>query len=90
MTPHQAQLTRHAVAIMTAWMDDEGDSRFGIETVADILADRDDGDLFRAAVEVIGGFVNLTGLLMLHLYSETGQDENETLQLLAAEISSVA
>lgn len=88
MTPHQADLTRQAVAIMTAWMDNQGDSTFGIQTVADILEDRQDGDLFTAAIEVIGGFVNLTGLLMLQRYSDTGQDERTTLQLVAADISS--
>jgi hypothetical protein len=90
MTPHQADLTRQAVAIMTAWLECEGDSRFGIQTIADILDDRDDGDLFTAAVELIAGFVNLTGLLMLQRYSDTGQDEGSTLRLLAADISSAA
>lgn len=90
MTPHQADLTHQAVAIMTAWMDSEGDPAFGIQTVTDILQERDDGDLFTAAIEVIGGFVNLTGLLMLQRHSDTGQDERATLQMVAADISSEA
>jgi len=90
MKPRQAELTRQAVAIMTAWVDSEGDSSFGIETLTDILQERDDGDVFTGAVEVIGGFVNLTGLLMIQRYRDTGQDELATLRLVAADITSAA
>jgi hypothetical protein len=90
MKPRQAELTHQAVAIMTAWLDSEGDSSFGIETLIDILQERDDGDVFTGAVEVIGGFVNLTGLLMIQRYRDTGQDELATLRLVAADITSAA
>ena len=90
MTPRQADLTRQAVAIMTAWMDSGDDSSLGTETLTDILQERDDGDVFKGAIEVIGGFVNLTGLLMIQRYRDTGQDELATLQLVAADISSTA
>lgn len=90
MKPHQADLTRQAVAIMTAWVDDGGDSSFGIETLTNILQERDDGDVFKGAVEVIGGFVNLTGLLMIQRYRDTGQDELATLQQVAADINPAA
>jgi len=90
MTPHQADLTRQAVAIMTAWMDCEDDSSLGTETLTDILQERADGDVFKGAIEVIGGFVNLTGLLIVQRYRETGEDELATLQMLGANITSAA
>jgi hypothetical protein len=90
MKPHQADLTRQALAIMTAWLDGGGDSSFGIETLTDILQERDDGDVFTRAVEVIGGFVNLTGLLMIQRYRDTGEDELVTLQLVAADLNAAA
>ena len=88
MKPRQADLTRQAVAIMTAWVDSGEDSTLGIKTLTDILQERDDGDVFKGAIEVIGGFVNLTGLLMIQRYRDTGQDELATLQLVGADISS--
>jgi hypothetical protein len=90
MKPHQADLTRQAVAIMTAWVDSGDDSSLGIRTLTDILQERDDGDVFNGAIEVIGGFVNLTALLMIQRYRDTGQDELATLQLVGADISSAA
>jgi hypothetical protein len=75
---------------MTAWLDSEGDSSFGVETLTDILQERDDGDVFTGAVEVIGGFVNLAGLLMIQRYRDTGQDELGTLRLVAAGTTSAA
>ncbi len=73
---------------MTAWVDSGEDSTLGIKTLTDILQERDDGDVFKGAIEVIGGFVNLTGLLMIQRYRDTGQDELATLQLVGADISS--
>ena len=73
---------------MTAWLDSEGDSSFGVETLTDIL--QDDGDVFTGAVEVIGGFVKLAGLLMIQRYRDTGQDELGTLRLVAAGTTSAA
>ena len=75
---------------MTAWVDSGEDSTLGIKTLTDILQERDDGDVFKGAIEVIGGFVNLTGLLMIQRYRDTGQDELATLQLVGADISSAA
>jgi hypothetical protein len=90
MKQRQADLTRQAVAIMTAWVDSGEDSALGIKTLTDILQERDDGDVFKGAIEVIGGFVNLTGLLMIQRYRDTGQDELATLRLVGADISSAA
>ncbi|MFL6081114.1 MAG: hypothetical protein ACJ714_14390 [Ornithinibacter sp.] len=89
MKPRQADLTREAVAIMTAWVDSSDDPSFGIETLTDILQERGEGDVFRGAIEVIGGFVNLTGLLMVQRYRDTGQDERATLQRVAADLNSL-
>jgi len=89
MKPRQADLTRQAVAIMTAWVDSSEDASFGIETLTDILQERGDGDVFVGAIEVISGFVNLTGLLMVQRYRDTGEDERATLQMVAADLSSV-
>jgi hypothetical protein len=41
MKPRQADLTRQAVAIMTAWVDSGEDSALGIKTLTDILQERD-------------------------------------------------
>ena len=90
MKPRQADLTRQAVAIMTAWVDSREDPSFGIETLTDILEERGDGDVFTGAIEVIGGFVNLTGLLMIQRYKDTGEDERATLQRVAADLSALA
>ena len=90
MKPRQAELTRQAVAIMTAWVDSGEDPSFGIETLTDILEERGDGDVFTGAIEVIGGFVNLTGLLMIQRYKDTGEDERATLQRVAADLSALA
>jgi hypothetical protein len=90
MKPRQADVTRQAVAIMTAWLDSGSDESLGIKILTDILQERDDGDVFIGAVEVIGGFVNLTELLMIQRYRDTGQDELATLQLVAADIGSAA
>lgn len=91
MREHQADLTRQAIAIMTAWVDSSDDgSSFGIDTLTGILQDRDDGDLFTGAIEMIGGFVNLAALLMLQRYADTGQDEQATLQLIAADLNAVS
>ncbi len=89
MTPRQADLTREAIAIMTAWMDSGDDPAFGIQTLTGILEERGEGDVFIGAIEVIGGFVNLTGLLMVQRYQDTGQDERATLQQVAVDISSL-
>jgi hypothetical protein len=89
MTPHQADLTRHAVAIMTAWGDNGDDASFGIDTLTDIIQERGKGDLWTGAVDVIGGLVNLTGLLLVQRFKDTGQDERATLQLVATDISPV-
>jgi hypothetical protein len=89
MKPRQADLTRDAVAIMTAWVDSTDDPSFGIETLIDILQERGDGDAFTGAIEVISGFVNLTGLIMVQRYHDTGQDERATLQRVAADINSL-
>ena len=75
---------------MTAWVDGHDDASLGIETLTDILQERGNGDVFTGAIEVIGGFVNLTGLLMIQRYRETGEDERATLQRVAADISSAA
>ena len=75
---------------MTAWVDSGDDASFGMQTLTDILEERGDGDVFAGAIEVIGGFVNLTGLLMVQRYEDTGEDERATLQRVAANISSVA
>ncbi len=90
MKPRQADLTRDAVAIMTAWVDGTQDASFGIQTLTDILVERGEGDAFTGAIEVISGFVNLTGLLMVQRYRETGQDERATLQRVAADINTLA
>jgi len=74
---------------MTAWVDSGEDGDFGIETLTDILQERGNGDVFAGAIEVIGGFVNLAGLLMVQRYRDTGQDELATLQSVAADLSSV-
>lgn len=87
MTPHQADLTRHAVAIMTAWGDSGDDTSFGIDTLTDIIQERGEGDLWTGAVEVITGLVNLTGLLLVQRFKDTGQDEQATLQLVATDIT---
>ena len=89
MKPRQADLTREAVAIMTAWVDSGDDASFGIKTLTDILQERGEGDAFTGAIEVISGFVNLTGLLMVQRYRDTGQDERATLQRVAAHINSL-
>ena len=90
MEPRQADLTREAVAIMTAWVESGDDATFGIRTLTDIVEERGNGDVFAGAIEVLGGFVNLAGLLMVQRYKDTGQDERATLQLVAADISQVA
>jgi hypothetical protein len=41
MKQRQADLTRQAVAIMTAWVDSGPDSALGIKTLTDILQERD-------------------------------------------------
>jgi hypothetical protein len=89
MKPRQADLTREAIAIMTAWVDSGDDPSFGIQTLTDILEERGEGDVFIGAIEVIGGFVNLTGLLMVQRYRDTGQDERATLQQVAVDINSL-
>jgi hypothetical protein len=89
MKPRQADLTREAITIMTAWADSGDDPSFGIQTLTDILEERGEGDVFIGAIEVIGGFVNLTGLLMVQRYRDTGQDERATLQQVAVEINSL-
>ena len=89
MTPHQADLTRHALAIMTAWGDRGDDTSFGIDTVTDIIQERGKGDLWTGAVEVITGLVNLNGLLLVQRFKDTGQNERATLQLVATDISPV-
>ncbi len=90
MKPRQAELTREAVAIMTAWVNSGDDPSFGIQTLTDILQERGEGDAFTGAIEVIGGFVNLTGLLMVQRYQDTGQDERATLQQVAADLNALA
>lgn len=87
MTPHQAELTRQAVAIMTAWGDSGHDTSFGIDTLTDIIQERGRGDLWTGAVEVISGLVNLNGLLLVQRFKDTGQDGQATLQLVATDIS---
>ena len=90
MKPRQADLTREAVAIMTAWVESGEDPSFGIRTLTEILEERGEGDVFTGAIEVIGGFVNLTGLLMVQRYWDTGQDERATLQRVAADLNALA
>ena len=89
MKPPQADVTREAVAILTAWVDSADDPAFGIQTLTDILEERGQGDVFTGAIEVISGFVNLTGLLMVQRYGDTGHDERATLQQVAADINTL-
>lgn len=89
MKPHQADLTRQAVAIMTAWGDGGDDTSFGIETLTDIIQERGKGDVWTGAIDVISGFVNLTGLLLVQRFKDTGEDERATLQLVASDLSPV-
>jgi len=47
MKPRQADLTRDAIAVMTAWVDSGDDPSFGIQTLTDILEERGEGDVLQ-------------------------------------------
>jgi hypothetical protein len=90
VSTHKQRYTKHAVAIMTEWLSDEdgGSGRVG-DMVTQIVEEAGDGDVAAGLTELVVGFINLTGQLLLHANDRTGVRGDvmlrELAQLIAAE-----
>ena len=84
MSSHKQRYTRHAVAIMAEWLGD-GDGQTGrvSDMVTQIVSEREDGDVAAGMTEVVIGFINLTGQLLLHTNDRTGVRGEELLREVA-------
>lgn len=90
MSSHKQRYTRHAVAIMAEWLGDaDGRTDRVSEAVAQIVEESGNGDVAAGLTEVVIGFINLTGQLLLHANDRTGVRGEvmlrELAQLIAAE-----
>ena len=84
MSSHKQRYTRHAVAIMAEWLGDgAGETGRVSEMVTQIVRERDDGDVAAGLTEVVIGFINLTGQLLLHANDRTGVRGEELLREVA-------
>jgi hypothetical protein len=84
VSTHKQRYTRHAVAIMAEWLGDgAGETGRVSEMVTQIVRERDDGDVAAGLTEVVIGFINLTGQLLLHANDRTGVRGEELLREVA-------
>ncbi len=80
--PLADDMTRTGIAVMTAWASDG--PAFATDTIRSALQDcGPDGTVDRAA-HIIGGLVNLCGLLLVMRQAEQGFTPAETLREIAA------
>ncbi len=79
MDASKARNGRKAIELMSAWAGDpDGDTDFLGQRLTALLEEEDDP--LGAAIELIAGLVNLTGLLLVRRLSENGVTESQTLQ----------
>lgn len=84
MTSHKQRYTKHAVAIMAEWLGDaDGHTDRVSDMVAQIVEESGDGDVVAGLTEVVIGFINLTGQLLLHGTDRTGVQGEVMLRDLA-------
>jgi hypothetical protein len=78
-------LTRRAIEVMTAWLDDPNKTDFAVSRAVDLIVKQDEmQDAAAAAHELITGFINLSGLLLFRIEEATGDKGPTTLQKMAA------
>lgn len=82
MTPEQAQYGRMAVEIMATWTADADNANEVVPQHLNLLM-QEGATPVEAAVQLIYGFVNLTGLLLVQRLAEQGTPEEQTLQEIA-------
>lgn len=88
MSSHKQRYTRHAVAIMSEWLgDSEGASGRVGDRVMQIVEEAGNGDVAAGLIEVVVGFINLTGQLLLHADDRTGVPGEVLLRELATLIA---
>jgi hypothetical protein len=76
--------TRHAIELMTAWLEDpEEPSEMFLARLSSLIRGRSEGDLLPGTVELVMGMTQLCGGLLITLAEETGMSEGETLRRLA-------
>lgn len=78
--------TQMAIEVMTAWASDpDGIDDFIVARMRSLIDDAEDGNPLRAAVDLINGFVNLSGSLLIQRESEMNVRDIETLRQLGLE-----
>ncbi|MFE4001484.1 hypothetical protein ACFX43_22145 [Nocardioides sp. YIM B13467] len=75
-----------AIEVMTAWASDpDGIDDFIFDRIRSIIDDAENGNPLRAAVDLIHGFVNLSGTLLIQRESEMHVSDIDTLRQLGLE-----
>lgn len=75
------EFTKMAIAVMTAWTDDENKDDFATKTVTSYLEEDPD-----AEIKLVVGLINLSGFLLVKLENETGSDMRAILQDIAKKV----
>lgn len=84
MISQKQRYTRHAVAIMTEWLDDPHGETDRVSDVAmSIVAEAGDGDVVAGLTEVVIGLINLNGQLLVDANARTGVRAEVLLRELA-------
>lgn len=83
MRPELVRNTQMAIEVMTAWASDpDGIDDFIFDRMRSLIDDAEDGNPLRAAVDLINGFVNLSGELLIQRESEMNARDIDTLRQL--------
>jgi len=82
MNEDQVDNLSRAIAVMTAWYSEPGHHQFTAETANDMM------DAGEGPLELISGFITLTGWLLARVEKATGADAAATLQDIARRINS--
>jgi hypothetical protein len=84
MPPSRTENARHAIELMTAWLEspDEPSEMF-LGRFRSLIHRRSDDDVLAGAVELVMGMTELSGALLITLAEETGISECEALRRLA-------
>lgn len=86
MRPEVVRNTQMAIEVMTAWASDpDGLDDFIFDRIRSLIDDTEDQNPLRAAVDLINGFVNLSGHLLIRRESEMKVRDVDTLRELALE-----
>ncbi|MGI8418057.1 MAG: hypothetical protein ACR2P2_18000 [Nakamurella sp.] len=79
-------LTRNALEIMTAWAAEGNSTDFAMQRLSVILTERG-GDPRDGTAELLAGFVNLCGAILMDEATMTGEDEATILQRVAIKVA---